>query len=30
MRHSRLQATLEWLVLTAIIVSTWVFVPIQG
>lgn len=30
MRHNRWQATLEWIVLTAIIVSTWVFVPIQG
>jgi len=30
MRYSRVRATVEWVALAVIIVSVWVFVPLQG
>ena len=30
MRYSRIRATIEWTALALIIVSVWVFVPVQG
>lgn len=30
MRYNRVRATVEWAALAAIIVSVWVFVPVQA